>query len=79
MTDSGLLLPDSLVFTHESEKDEIFGGDPKPDPGSDHSLYCVPLLSNQTKGNQSLYHRIAVTSELTPSRFFFVFVVVVVV
>ena len=50
LTDSGLLLLDSLVFTHESEEDEILGGDPKPDPGSNHSLYCVSLLSNQTKG-----------------------------
>ena len=49
LTDSGLLLSDSLVFTHKSEQDEIFGGDPKPDPGSGHSLYCLPLLSNQTK------------------------------
>ena len=47
---SGLLLPDSLVFTHETKEDEILGGDPKTDPGSDYSLYCVPLLSNQTKG-----------------------------
>ena len=56
LTDSGLLLPDFLVFTHESEEDEIFGGDPKPDLGTNHSLYCVPLLSNQTKENQNLYH-----------------------
>ena len=48
LTDSGLLLPDSLVITHESEEDEIFGGDHKPNQGSYHSLYCVPLLSNQT-------------------------------
>ena len=53
LTDSGLLLPDSLVFTHESEEDDIIGGDPKPDSGSDHSLYCVLLLSNWTKGNQN--------------------------
>ena len=72
LTDSGLLLLDSLVFTHQSEEDEIFAGDPKPDPGSNHSLYFVPVLSNQTKGNQNLYHRIAVASELTPSRFNFV-------
>ena len=68
--DSGLLLLDSLVFTHESEKDEILEGDPKLDPRSDHSLYCVSNFSNQNKGNQNLYHRIAITSELTPSRFF---------
>ena len=49
LTDSGLLLPDSLVFTHKSEEDAIVGGDPKPNPGSDHYLYCVSLLSNQTK------------------------------
>ena len=79
--DNGLLLPDSLVFTHESEEDEIFGGDPKPNPRSDHSFYCVPLLSNRTKGNQNLHHRIVVTSELILSRFIFVcfFLVVVIV
>ena len=47
--DNGLLLPDSLVFTHESEEDEILEGDPKPNPGPDYSLYCVTLPSNQTK------------------------------
>ena len=72
MTDNRLLLPDSLVFTNESEEDEILGGDPKPDPRSEHSLYFVPLLFNQTKGNQNLCHKIAVTSELTPSHCFFV-------
>ena len=71
LTDSRHFFPDSLVFTHKSEDNEIFGGDHKPNPELDHSLYCFPLLSNQTKGNQNLYHRIAVTSELTPSWFFF--------
>ncbi|XP_057547223.1 RNA polymerase II C-terminal domain phosphatase-like 5 [Amaranthus tricolor] len=61
LTDNRLLLPDSLVFTNESEEDEILGGDPKPDPRSEHSLYFVPLLFNQTKGNQNLCHKIAVT------------------
>ena len=50
MTYSGYLLLDSLVFTHESEEDEILRGDSKTDPGTDHYLYCVSLLSNQTKG-----------------------------
>ena len=54
LTDSELVLLDSLVFTHESEEDDIIGGDPKPDPGSDRFLYCVPLLSNQTKGIKPL-------------------------
>ena len=35
LTDSGLLLFDFLVFTRESEEDEILGGDPKPDSGSE--------------------------------------------
>ena len=35
---NGLLLPDSLVFTHKSEEEDIIEGDPKPDPGSDHYL-----------------------------------------
>ena len=33
------VLLDSLVFTQESEEDDIIGGDNEPDPGLDHS--CI--------------------------------------